>query len=199
MSIKIIKRQEQQTSEWSGGTTTQLYIFPEESSYLDKTFNFRISSAKVEVEESTFTKLEGISRDIMVLDGELKLMHNGRYSKLLKQFSTEQFQGDWDTISQGKVIDFNLMTRGENKGSINHINLAKDNTSILEVNKNYNVIAIYPYTGEIRINYQNKVLDLEEKDMAVFFIREKNIHNSLNITSIRNSDIIISKIKCVDL
>ncbi len=165
MNIKIIKKEQQSTSNWSGGTTTQLAIFPENSSYQGKTFSFRLSSAKVDIEESTFTKLEGVSRDIMILEGELKLIHEGKYSKILKQFETDQFQGDWNTKSVGKVTDFNLMTTGSNSGFISHLNIPKNRTHQLSYAPNYNIIAIYTYKGEIEINGNT---NLKEKRISTF-------------------------------
>ena len=198
MNIKIIKKEQQSTSNWSGGTTTQLAIFPENSSYQDKTFSFRLSSAKVDIEESTFTKLEGVSRDIMILEGELELIHEGRYSKILKQFETDQFQGDWNTKSVGKVTDFNLMTTGSNSGFISHLNLPKNRTHQLSYAPNYNIIAIYTYKGEIEINGNT---NLKENELALLWIdnNELNINNPISINSIKNSDLIITKIQCFDL
>ena len=45
------------TSAWSGGATTEIRIMPEGSRYADREFLWRLSSATVEVEESTFTAL----------------------------------------------------------------------------------------------------------------------------------------------
>ena len=39
-----------QISTWSGGQTTQLFL-PEGGSYPDRTFDFRLSTATVEVEK----------------------------------------------------------------------------------------------------------------------------------------------------
>ena len=44
-----------QISTWSGGQTTQLFLSPKEGSYPDRTFDFRLSTATVEVEKSDFT------------------------------------------------------------------------------------------------------------------------------------------------
>ena len=48
-----------QISTWSGGQTTQLFLSPEGGSYPDRTFDFRLSTATVEVEKSNFTDLTG--------------------------------------------------------------------------------------------------------------------------------------------
>ena len=51
-----------QISTWSGGQTTQLFLSPEGGSYPDRTFDFRLSTATVEVEKSNFTDLTGYHR-----------------------------------------------------------------------------------------------------------------------------------------
>lgn len=58
--IKVITKEQQKTSTWSGGTTTQLAIYPEDADYGKRNFTWRLSSATVEAEESVFTSLPGI-------------------------------------------------------------------------------------------------------------------------------------------
>lgn len=118
-SIEIIRKNQQQVSKWSGGTTTQLLIYPPEAIYSERNFKWRISSAKVEIDESIFTSLPGISRIIMILDGTLKLEHEGHHSIILNKFDQDNFSGDWVTKSYGKVTDFNLMMSRECVGKIN--------------------------------------------------------------------------------
>lgn len=195
MDIKIIKKEEQHIAEWSGGTTTQLYIFPEDSSYKDKTFDFRLSSANVDVEESTFTKLEGVSRDIMILEGELELTHKERYTKTLKQFDTDQFEGHWDTTSKGKVTDFNLMTTNNSNGYLYHIHLNKGEYNNIISDDQYNNIAIYSHKGDSKINILNKEYVLNENDFAI--INVSNTCPDISIEAENSCDLIISKINSV--
>lgn len=107
--IEVIRKKQHKTSEWSGGTTTELYIYPKGAIYNERKFKWRLSSAKVEVEKSTFTALEGISRLIMIIKGELMLEHEGHHNARLKAFEQDSFCGEWTTTSFGKVTDFNLM------------------------------------------------------------------------------------------
>lgn len=106
---------EYSTSEWSGGTTTELGIGPEGSRYAERDFLWRISSATVELEESTFTALPAYDRIIMTLEGEMELCHNGGTWIHLSAFETHSFAGGDETVSRGKVRDFNLMMK---KGAI---------------------------------------------------------------------------------
>ena len=55
--IKTIELKDMNTSYWSGGTTTEIFIMPEGASYKDRDFLFRISTARVEKPESDFTLL----------------------------------------------------------------------------------------------------------------------------------------------
>lgn len=108
---KIIRREEQLLSTWSGGTTRQIFIYPEGSDYAKREFDFRLSTATVDCESSTFTPLPGVHRHLMILEGELEICHQGRYRKKLASLEQDEFEGDWQTLSFGKVVDFNLMLK----------------------------------------------------------------------------------------
>lgn len=193
--IKIIKKDELSSSKWSGGTTTQLYIYPENELYENRNFTFRISSAKVDLEESTFTKLPNIKRRIMILDGKLKLIHENHHSVTLEKFQQDTFYGDWNTKSYGKVTDFNLMLNDNADGFIEYINL--ENEKIINPYKNdkYNntTEVFYCIRGKINISINNEREQLEAGDVAII----KNIYNleiKLNNMDKFNSDIIRTKV-----
>jgi len=67
--VEIIKPEEYAVSEWAGGKTTQLYIYPQGSEYAKRNFLLRISSATVECERSEFTSLPQVERIILPLSG----------------------------------------------------------------------------------------------------------------------------------
>lgn len=135
-NIKIIKKQGQETFKWTGGKTTQLYIYPENSSYEKRNFKWRLSSATIEVEESKFTKLPNIQRKLMLLDGDLVLNHDNKRKINLKKFDVDSFSGDVDTKSYGKCRDFNLMTNKDCRGDLEHLKL--ESNIVLEYGKNNN-------------------------------------------------------------
>ena len=146
---------EYNTSSWSGGTTTELGIGPEGSRYADRDFLWRISSATVDLEESTFTALPDYDRIIMTLEGEIDLCHNGGEWLHLKAFETHSFDGGDDTVSKGKVVDFNLMTRkGAAGGAMLPLVFREDGTvyesdNVLSDINTYHEIMIYCYCGQI--------------------------------------------------
>ena len=107
----ILKTTDYITTAWSGGTTTEICIAPEGSAYADRAFDFRISSATVELEKSDFTPLSDYRRIIMSLNGPIRLQHDGGPVNDLPAFMPHSFDGASDTTSEGKVTDFNLMLR----------------------------------------------------------------------------------------
>lgn len=166
--MKIITNKDIRTSNWSGGTTSQLYIYPEQASYAARDFLFRISSARVEVAESTFTALPGVNRVIMILDGVLELEHHGKYKKTLKTFDQDYFPGDWHTTSHGKVTDFNLMTKAPNTGSLTHFSCQREElVPKIDVAKT-TFIALYLFTGSMEITSNNEAHKLNAGEMVCF-------------------------------
>jgi drug/metabolite transporter (DMT)-like permease len=171
-SIGITKKEEQNTSNWSGGTTTQLAIYPDDAVYSECNFKWRISSAKVNVGESTFTNLPGISRVIMIVDGKLKLEHEGHHKVELNPFEQDSFSGEWNTKSYGKVTDFNLMMNSECEGSLEAILLGEKECTniILENNKEgFDNIsdALYCVNGEGRVLVNNKKINVLKGDFVL--------------------------------
>ena len=98
-------------SAWSGGTTTQLAIFPPDAVYAERDFLWRVSSATVELEESEFTPLPAYERLISTLEGGIELSHNGGPTLTLRPFEVHAFSGADATHSRGRCTDFNLMLR----------------------------------------------------------------------------------------
>lgn len=115
--MKIIRSTDFKTTHWSGGTTTELFIYPPDSEYSKRNFTFRLSRATIEVEHSDFTPLPGVRRKLMLLEGELELIHKDHYRKKLLPLEFDVFPGDWETQSIGKATDFNLMLRESAEGT----------------------------------------------------------------------------------
>ena len=109
--MKIIHIDDTVTTRWSGGTTTQLMIWPEGASYADRNFLFRLSSAVVEDEESVFTSLPDYHRFLSIRKGELQLRHDDGDWYNLPVGQVTSFDGGSQTVSCGRVTDYNLMIR----------------------------------------------------------------------------------------
>jgi environmental stress-induced protein Ves len=120
MSIHQFTADGRTTINWASGTSTEIFIHPPNGSFAERNFLFRISTATVAEEESTFTFFEGITRHLMILKGKLELIHKGRYTKQLGPYDQDIFSGEWNTFSKGKVTDFNLMLKAGATGSLTH-------------------------------------------------------------------------------
>ena len=121
MVIHHLSEKDYQESSWSGGTTTELFIFPPSANYKKRQFDFRISSATVCDERSVFTHLEGVWRYITPLQGSFTLAHEGYHTTTLMPLEIDSFSGEWNTVCDGKAIDFNLMLKGNCQGVLQNI------------------------------------------------------------------------------
>ena len=129
--IQKLSEKDYATSVWSGGTTTQLAIFPPEAKYADRDFLWRISSATVELEDSDFTLLPDYERLIATLEGEITLTHNGGAPMTLRPLEVHGFSGADATHSRGRCRDFNLMLRrGKVRGTMETIRLTENAISL---------------------------------------------------------------------
>jgi environmental stress-induced protein Ves len=98
---------------WSGGSTTELFIWPEGADYAKREFTLRVSSARVDLEESDFTPLTGVTRYITPLSGGFALTHPGSAPVVMAPMSEPyRFSGEIPTHCVGKATDFNLMLKG---------------------------------------------------------------------------------------
>ena len=112
-------------SRWSGGTTTQIALFPPESSYAGRDFLWRVSSAVVEDGESAFTPLPDYDRHLMLLEGSRLLRHDGGEPLPLDPYQPHAFDGGAETVSVGRCRDFNLMLRkGRCRGELRPVRFA---------------------------------------------------------------------------
>lgn len=176
MKTTILSPPQFQTSQWSGGSTTQLYIFPATASYAERNFELRISTAKVEVEESTFTALPGIHRKLMILEGEISITHEGQYSKHLKPFEVDEFSGDWKTTAIGTCTDFNVMTKGKQSSELYHIAVGAVSSYTLKPKGKCKNLFLYATSGTIQLQLKNEKYMLELGSLMVI--------ENLNISSV---------------
>lgn len=191
MNITLLTNPDYQTSEWSGGSTTQLYISPANASYAERNFDFRISSARVEVPESTFTTLPNVNRKIMVLEGEITLNHKKQYIKTLQKYEVDTFNGDWETTAKGICTDFNIMTTGNQTSELSHMQLLANHYKTLTIEENYHTVCLYLHSGSIYVEINNKLYNLKKESLLVL----SNINSfSFHLQAHKRSELIISKI-----
>ena len=165
MKLSIFSKNQHKHSVWSGGTTTQLIISPSDADYSKRNFDFRISTAVVESQESDFTPLPGVDRKLMLLNGTIIINHKKQYRKQLLPFEVESFKGEWETSSIGVCTDFNVMTTGNTKSEL--WSLIFDHTTILKTDKPYDTLCVYIHSGNPSIEIDNNRLSLNEKSFLI--------------------------------
>lgn len=127
MQFSIIKKNNIQPNIWDGGKTYQYYIYPQQSNYQTKDFQFRISVASIEKKPSDFTKFHGFNRYLIMLNSELEIIRNNKKEQYLQQ---QLFSFDSDDTIQSYTLgmDFNLMiSKKINKQQIEISNLLQTN------------------------------------------------------------------------
>lgn len=114
MKEHIISKEDFTTTKWAGGETTQLLIYPENAKFADRNFLWRISSATFTGTESIFSDFSGYQRYLLPLEGDLSVSHKGLYSRDLKKYEVEYFDGGWETSSKNSpdCRDYNFIVKG---------------------------------------------------------------------------------------
>lgn len=191
MSNKMIlkKAEDFVTSKWSGGSTTELYIYPPQAVYREGNFKCRISSATVEVEKSDFTSLPGVKRYLSIFSGELKMVHGGEKEVILKPYEVDCFDGGDSTVSYGKVVDFNLMLKNGADGEMQAKELKGEEALILEPKEGENLLAVYVKTGCVQIEEKSveagELFICEEWEDKVKVLGKDTEENGIGICRVR--------------
>ena len=134
MNDSIIVRTEKdyKVSKWSGGDTTELYLYPENGDYRSGNFQLRISSATVEADRSEFTSLPGVDRYLMIFQGHLDMIH-----------------GEKEKVSLEP--DFNLMLKNGARGRMEALCLEAGQEWKVTPEKDENFLAVYVSEGAVLI------------------------------------------------
>lgn len=139
------------TSTWSGGTTTELLIRPRGAVYAQRDFLFRVSSATVDLAESTFTVLPDYDRLIATLEGTVTLLHDDGPALTLAPYQVHAFDGGSDTHSWGRCRDFNLMLRkGRTAGSLRPLSVAEE--ALCPLDERTRIALLYCVSGDCTVD-----------------------------------------------
>ena len=118
-NITLLKSNDFQVSDWSGGKTKQLYLSPQTGHYGKREFDYRLSTATVELAESQFSDLSGFHRILMSLDHTLHLHNASRQEEtVLAPFTPYVFEGSDSITSRGTCTDFNLIYSDHYQGQM---------------------------------------------------------------------------------
>ena len=88
MQYQIIKREDFIVHRWSGGTTSEIFLFPPSSCWEKKDFQIRISSADCRVDGAPYSDFTGFTRHILPLRGSMKVITKYCSIRLMLTFLT---------------------------------------------------------------------------------------------------------------
>lgn len=181
MKISVKKEKDCKVVNWANGTSTELFVFPADGNFQTRDFTFRISTATVEAEETTFSDFSSLTRILMILEGNIKLIHEGRYTKQLAPFDQDTFDGSWPTKSQGKVRDFNVMFKENVVGKVEHFAI---NSGQIE---SFTLVGTHDFffvqNGSFRLNN----LEIQKNDLLII---EREETESIDLECFEAGDLV---------
>lgn len=165
--MRILTPKQYKYEDWSGGTTTELLIYPFEATAEKKDFEIRISVATVDVEESDFTPFEGYKRTLTMLQGGHELSINGEEFDKVSRLKPVHFSGLAKVKSKGKATNFNVISRSDITHSVKVIHFANKEKLRVKAAK-FNRAFYYVAEGAVKIDGQR----LKKKDS--FIMKDKS-------------------------
>lgn len=188
--IEIFTPDNNIVTQWSGGQTNQLYIWPAGADFKSGNFLVRLSTASVEIEESTFTQLPEVDRTLIVLEGKIKLTHEHHHQKELLPYDMDHFSGSWNTHSKGKCIDFNLMTKGNVSSEVSILDIKPSEQFHYQLDGDQ--VYFYTHDTSVKIDY-NGSHELNNRSIAT--IKSKFLKPSIKIESTNHCKLIAIQVK----
>lgn len=117
MKIRHLTQSDYRVMPWKNhrGTTTEVFIFPENSSVQDDSYLWRVSSAAI-ASSCPFSQFLGFDRTVLLLEGESMALNHDcvDHPQVVKRMVPYRFKGEWQTtceIADQAVQDFNLIVR----------------------------------------------------------------------------------------
>lgn len=176
--MKVIRRKIKDITPnlWEGGKTYEFFIYPENTSYAERNFVFRLSSATLEKSPSAFTNFQGYRRFLVMLTGDLVIERNGCHEQHA-QGDVFAFSSSDSITSFSTGIDFNLMIDQQaatpfiNTGAL-HLQIKEKfcfvytfsstsltiNQRLKKLDENECLIFINPHKKEINLNGKTNFL-----------------------------------------
>ncbi len=147
------------TTKWPGGKTSQIYISPESRVFGKDAFDFRISLATVEKQETTYTPFPDVMRNLLVVDGKITLVSMNE-SIQLSPGDRYIFSGSDHLQCFGTSTNFNLMyNRSKFKTELKMIS-----NSQFSIEKSNYFSIIYPLKGNVTLYSPTEAIQLDETE-----------------------------------
>lgn len=176
---KVCSKNKMETSDWSGGKTSQIYISPEDCVFGKDKFDFRISLATVEKEETFYTSFPGVMRNLLVVEGKITLVSKNE-ARQLNPGDNYIFSGSDHLECFGTSTNFNLMY-DDNKFKTKLIII--DNAPFsFKLNRGFSVV--FPLSGGLELKTRTNSVRISETEYWI----SKN--EDFEITSLRTKTVL---------
>jgi uncharacterized protein len=163
MKVSLLNPNNYKKSVWNGGQTTELFIFPKESSYQERNFQIRISVAQVKDPISQFTHLQGIQRNLLLLEGCLLLSVQTKGEQLVLPGDEISFDGGTKIDCKGKGTDFNVMTNGNQLVSCQYQKIETGERLQLDQSNAGQLLFFYVHDGSIVVSINEREYQLKQE------------------------------------
>lgn len=190
--LRILKPEDFRTTNWSGGKTTEMLIWPIDGNYGERNFDWRISSATVEIEESDFSDLTGFNRFLTVLDGKLLLDHGDEVEHEIRGLKVYEFDGGKKTHCVGCARDFNLIHKKELNALMGRKEIA-EHEHIQPETPVCGYLVVFVASGEVDIRFGNKEY-FSIGENTIVMADKLDDETDMNIYAKKKSDLIICSI-----
>lgn len=194
--MKFIKRTpaDYGTTQWAGGKTTELAIFPPSAVYGKRDFYWRISTATVEQPQTVFSPLPEINRMLMLLEGELALQLQAEGKRPVALHEAVAFSGGLETRSFGICRDFNLMTAKNWRGTLAYVHL--EGKQALVVPERAQMVCCYLDAGSAKITANEQVFSLTQKELIQGTAESADPQGVKTLLLTGNADVIFCTAGC---
>lgn len=115
---QVKKKQQQPVFKWQGGSTRQLFVYPEGKTIIEEDCDFEITSSTMDFTHTEYNIFKGCDRLLMIIDGETTLSHHDGKSVNLKKYQHYSFSGEIKTYSHGMGIDYEIIYKKGNWGEV---------------------------------------------------------------------------------
>lgn len=177
MNCILLKKEEQLTSQWTGGTTRQFAIYPLHArGATDFDYEFEVTSSTMDYNKTQYTLYTGYHRILMIIDGAVKLFHEDNTTVNLSPFEFTEFKGDMLTYSYGYATDYELMIRRGNAGTIGVLTL-KETVEEITLNNptdyRQSYYGFYSVDGAFRFIVDKTEYKIDTGDHLSFYLSER--------------------------
>lgn len=173
----IKKKQQQPVFEWQGGSTIQLFAYPDGKTITEECCDFEITSSTMDFPDTEYNIFTDCDRLLMIIDGETTLSHHDGKSVNLKKYQHYRFSGEMKTYSHGMGTDYEIIYKKGNWGEVKaYDEIDISNLKILEKDEAYDLVhgGFYCQGLGCTIVLEKDKIELENGDF-LWIIADENV------------------------